>query len=86
MMIGTRTPTIEPWPSQMTASWLSRWKIVLPSSDTAKARPRANSRAASVTMKAAIRARAMSSPLNRPMRPHTTSGRATATTLPYCEP
>ncbi len=23
MMIGTRIPTIEPWPSQMTASWLS---------------------------------------------------------------
>ena len=37
-------------------------------------------------MNAAIRARAMSSPLNSPMSPQTTSGRATATTLPYCEP
>ena len=72
MMIGTRTPTIDPWPSQMTASWLSRWKIVLPSSDTANARPRANRRAARVTMNAAIRARAISSPLNRPISPQTT--------------
>ena len=37
-------------------------------------------------MNAAIRARAMSSPLNSPMTPHTIRGNATATTLPDCEP
>ena len=33
-----------------------------------------------------MRARAISSPLNRPISPQTPSGRATATTLPYWDP